>query len=179
MIVDKTHSKKDILKLFKDHGVDLDNTISKSQLVSTIDEYMDDFKYDDKIKNKTELKTYLKTTSLKQRPNSFKKSEIMFKSKRLIKWGKNNYIFDGGTYMNGIKPYEDVMSIYMWGDLPSVRRACNYYNDSPYRKNHVNPIMTDEIREQIDNNRIIKQQVYNSLVITKAPADKPFVINFN
>jgi len=178
MLIDKSHSKKDIVTLFKKHGVIIDAELTKSKIVSDIESYMKDFKYDDKIKNCTELKEYLKKVSPKQRPNSHQKSDIMFKAKKIIKWGKNDFIFDGATYKNSIDPYNDIMSIYMWGDLPSVRRACRFYNLSPNAKNHVDPIITPEVEEEMNNNKIIKQQIIYKLTIRRATKENPILVSF-
>jgi hypothetical protein len=179
MLVDKSHSKKDIVTLFKKHGVCIDSELTKSNIVSDIDFYIKDFKYNNVIKNETQLKDYLKNVSPKQRPNTQQKNEIMFKAKKIIKWGKNDYIFDGATYMNTTDPYNDIMSIYMWGDLPSVRRACRFYNLSPNSIGYVNPIITREVEEEINNNKIIKQQIIYSLKIRKATKENPVVVTFD
>ena len=110
MIVDKSHSKKDIIFLFKKHNVEIQKEKTKGEIVNEIDEYITDFKYDDNIKNLTELKNYLKSKSPKQRPTTDEKNIIMFRSKKIIKWAKNDYIFDG-TYKNIKEPYMDVMEI--------------------------------------------------------------------
>ena len=65
MLVDKSHSKKDIVILFKRHGVIIDNELTKSNIVSNIENYIVDFKFNDKIKNVTELKDYLKNQGYK------------------------------------------------------------------------------------------------------------------
>ncbi len=179
MLIDKSHSKKDIVTLFRKHGVIINEELTKSNIVNDIGSYIEKFKYNDKIKNCTELKEYLKKVSPKQRPTTQQKSDIMFKAKKIIKWGKNDYIFDGATYKNHIDPYNDIMSIYMWGDLPSVRRACRFYNFSPCVSNHVNPIITPEVEEEMNNNKIIQQQVIYKLKIRRATEENPIVISFN
>jgi len=179
MLIDKSHSKKDIVLLFKKHGVIIDSELTKSNIVKDIEFYMKDFKYDDKIKNCTELREYLKKVSPKQRPNSQQKTEIMFKAKKIIKWGKNDYIYDGATYRNNKDPYDDMMSIYMWGDLPSVRRACRFYNHSPNALGHINPIITQEVEEELNNNKIIKQQIIYKLGIRRATKDNPIIVRFD
>ena len=179
MFVDKSHSKKDIVTLFKKHGVTIDIESTKNDIVKNITTYIEDFKYDDKIKNCTELKDYLKKKSPKQRPTTEQKNYIMFNAKKIIKWGKNDYIFDGNTYTNSIEPFNDIMSIYMWGDLPSVRRACRFYNNSVYCKGHVNPIITDEVEEELKNNKIIKQQIMYSLSIRRSTKENPILVSFD
>ena len=179
MLVDKSHSKKDIVNLFKKHGVTIDDKLSKGNIVKNIESYIDDFVYNSKINNVSELKDYLKNSSPKQRPNTQQKSEIMFKAKRIIKWAKNDYIFDGATYTNCEEPYNDIMSIYMWGDLPSVRRACRFYNLSVYCKNHINPIISEEIEEEINQNKIIKKQYIYNLQVKHKTKQNPFIISFD
>lgn len=179
MLVDKSHSKRDIVTLFKKHGVIIDSELTKSNIINNIETYIVNVKYDDKIKNCTQLKEYLKNVSPKQRPTTQQKRDIMFKAKKIIKWGKNNYIFDGATYMNNIDPYNDIISIYMWGDLPSTRRACKFYNCSPLCENHVNPIITREVEDELNQNKIIKRQVLYSLKIKRAEKGKPFLVTFD
>lgn len=179
MLVDKSHSKKDLIILFKKHEVIIDDKLSKGNIIKNIESYIDEFKFTDKIKNATELKDYLKNTSPKQRPNTTQKNEIMFRAKRLIKWAKNNYIFDEATYTNKDDPYHDVMSIYMWGDLPSVRRACRMYNNSYYCNNHVNPIISNEIQDELNNNKFIKQQILYKMTIIRATEDNPIIVTFD
>ena len=179
MIVDKSHSKKDILYLFKKHGVNISETLTKGKIVQDIEKYINDFQYDDKINNCTELKDYLKNVSKKQRPTSHQKTTIMFNAKKIIKWAKNNYIFDMVIYRSKHDPYRDVMNIYMWGDLPSVRRACRFYNLSPYCTNNVNPVISEEVEEEMNQKKIIKQQSLYCLTIRRATKENPILVTFD
>jgi hypothetical protein len=163
MLVDKSHSKKDLIILFKKHGVIIDDKLSKGNIIKNIESYIDEFKFTDKIKNATELKDYLKNTSPKQRPNTTEKNDIM----------------DEATYTNKDDPYHDIMSIYMWGDLPSVRRACRMYNNSYYCNNHVNPIISNEIQEELNNNKFIKQKILYKMTIRRATEDNPIILTFD
>jgi hypothetical protein len=179
MMVDKSHSKKDIVNLFKKHSVIIDINLTKSNILNNIDFYIKDFKYDEIIKNPTELKEYLKNVSPKQRPTTVLKNDIMFKSKKLIKWAKNDFILDGATYIDYDEPYNDVLFICNWGDISSVRRSCRFYNMSPSRRNHVNPIITKDVELEMNNNKILKHQYIYSLKIKKAEEGKPFKILFD
>jgi len=179
MLIHKSHSKKDIIKLFKKHGVTIDETQTKGNIVSNIEQYMINFQYDKKIENLTMLKDYLKDKSNKQRPTAQQKNNIMFSAKRIIKWAKSSYVFQEETYNNKEEAYNDIMSIYMWGDLPSVRRACKFYNESPYCMNHINPIMTDEVKQEMLQNKIIKSQIIYKLKIRRAKDGNPIVVRFD
>tara|TARA_R100000951_G_scaffold97173_2_gene86767 strand:- start:1328 stop:1867 length:540 start_codon:yes stop_codon:yes gene_type:complete len=179
MIIDKSHSKKDIVLVFKKLNVTIDDKLTKGNIVSNIEDYFENAVYNDKIKNCTELKELLKNPSKKQRPTRQEKKEIMFNSKKIIKWAKNNYRFDNITYQNDNQPYNDIMSIYMWGDLPSVRKACRYYNLSVYCKDNVNPIITEEIEEEMNMKKIIKKEYIYSLEIKHKPKENPFIVRFD
>jgi len=179
MIIDKSHSKKDIVHLFRKLGVIIDDELTKGKIVSNIEEYFKDVIYNDKIKNCTELKEYLKKPSIKQRPTTQQKRDIMFRAKKIIKWGKNDYIFDMETYKDESDPFDDIMNIYMWGDLPSVRRACRFYNLSIYSKDHINPIISEEVEEEMNQNKIIKQQYIYKLTIKRTTKENPIIIRFD
>ena len=179
MIIDKSHSKKDIVNLFRKLGVIIDDELTKGKIVGNIENYFKDVIYNDKIKNCTELKEYLKKPSTKQRPTTQQKRDIMFRAKQIIKWAKNDYIFDMQTYKDESDPFEDIMSIYKWGDLPSVRRACRLYNLCSYCKDHINPIITEEVEEEMNKNKIIKQQYIYKLTIKTATKENPIIVSFD
>lgn len=179
MFVDKSHSKKDIINLFRKLGIVIDKDLSKGEITASLDDYLEKCKYNDYIKNPTELIQYLSKVSPKQRPSVTQKNEIMFISKKIIKWANNNYILDGATYSDGNAPFQDVMKIYNWGDISAVRKACRLYNSSPYCDNHINPIVSDEVKQEMENNKIIKQQYMNSLIIRKAPPGEKIIVSFS
>ena len=178
MYIDKTHSKRDIINTFKKLGVDLNFGYSKAQIIKEIPSIIDNCVFNDKIKNLTELNEYLSTTSNKQRPNVNQKNKIMFISKKIIKWSKNNYILNE-TYRNGEEALADIMQIYKWGDISGVRKACKAFNHNPYINTHINPIVSDEILDEIQNNKIIKNQYINSLSIRKAKPGEKIIVRFD
>jgi len=63
MLIDKTHSKKDIVSLFRKLGVVIDDELTKGNIVNDIDKYIEGVDYNEKIKNCTELKEYLKKSN--------------------------------------------------------------------------------------------------------------------
>ena len=179
MVIDKSHSKKDIVNLFAKLGVDINDELTKGKIVSNIENYFKHVVYNDKIKNCTELKDYLKKPSIKQRPTTQQKRDIMFRAKKIIKWAKNDYIFDMETYKDSSDPFNDIMNIYIWGDLPSVRRACRLYNLSVYCKDHINPIISEEVEEEMNQNKIIKQQYLYKLQIKFGTKENPIIVSFD
>tara|TARA_Y100001963_G_scaffold149858_1_gene230035 strand:+ start:643 stop:1182 length:540 start_codon:yes stop_codon:yes gene_type:complete len=179
MFVDKSHSKKDIINLFRKLGIIISKDESKGEIISSLDNYIDKCNYNDYIKNPTELIEYLSKPSPKQRPSVTQKNEIMFLSKKIIKWSNNNYILDGRTYNNGDEIFQDVMKIYKFGDTSAVRKACRLYNISPYCINHVNPVVSEEVKQEMENNKIIKQQYMNSLIIRRAAPGEKIMVYFD
>ena len=178
MYIDKTHSKRDIINVFKKLGVDLNFEYSKAEIIMKIPSIIDNCIFNDKIKNLTELNEYLSRPSNKQRPNVNQKNKIMFLSKKIIKWSKNNYILNG-TYENGEDALADVMQIYKWGDISAVRKACKAFNYNPYINAHINPIVSDEILNEIQNNKMIKNQYINSLIIRRAKPGEKILVTFD
>ena len=180
MFVDKSHSKKDIINLFRKLGIIINKEQSKGEIITSLDNYIDKCNFNDYIKNPTELIEYLSKPSPKQRPSVTQKNEIMFLSKKIIKWSNNNYIFDGATYSDANEPFQDVMKIYKWGDISAVRKACRLFNSSPYVANnyHVNPVVSEEVKQEMENNKIIKQQYINQFIIRRAPPGENLFVRF-
>ena len=102
----------------------------------------------------------------------------MFNAKKIINWAKNNYVFNSSTYKTIDEPFMDIMSIYIWGDLPTVRRACRLYNSSIYCKDNVNPVITKDVEEEIHKNKLLKKNKISNLKIIKASKDNPIIISF-
>lgn len=179
MIVDKSHSKNDIIKLFNKVGVDLDKKKSKGHIINNLEENLDNLKYNEEIKNLTQLKDILRNENLRQRPNLEEKNIIMFKCKKIVKWAKSNYVYDIATYNSINEVYNDILFIYKWGDIPSVRRACKFYNDCIDCINHVNPIISKDTEKELQNKKILKTNIMYKLTIRRAEKDKPIIINFD
>ena len=179
MFIDKSHSKKDLVALFFKLSIHLDSKITKSDMAKVIQKEFKNCIYNDKIKDHTELLEYLSKPTKKQRPSTQEKSDIMFKCKKLIKWGNTCYVLDEDIYLDKDSPYQDCLFIHKWGDLSSVRRACRLYNASPYCLGHVNPIISCEIQEEMEKNRIIKQTYLPKLTIKMATKDNPILVSFD
>tara|TARA_R110000764_G_scaffold34495_2_gene76879 strand:+ start:674 stop:1213 length:540 start_codon:yes stop_codon:yes gene_type:complete len=179
MFIDKSHSKKDLVTLFSKLSVDLDSKITKSEMAKVIKIEFKNCIYNDKIKDHTELLEYLSKPTKKQRPSTQEKSDIMFKCKKLIKWGNTCYVLDEDIYKDKSEPYQDCLFIHKWGDLSSVRRACRLYNASPYCLGHVNPIISLDVQEEMEKNRIIKQTYLPKLTIKYATEDNPIIVDFD
>jgi len=180
-LIDKSHSKKDIIELFKSFKVFIDKTLSKGKIVNDMEQYMEQcsFVNNDKIKNKSDLIKYLQNPTTKQRPNIQEKNDIMYKSKRIIKYCNSHCNLSEVTYPTHEAVFDDIISISKWGDIPSVRRACRLYNSSPYMISHVNPEISPEVKKSLDNNKIIKKTYLTSLIIRVATKENPIIVSFD
>lgn len=179
MLIHKSHSKKDIIELFRKLKVKIDPDYSKGKIISNIDEYIDKVEYNDKIKNKTELLDYLKNQTTKQRPTIQEKQNIMFKAKRIIKYCVEGCHLTEYTYKTHDEAYNDLISICKWGDIPSVRRACKLYNKSLYCINHINPVISEQVEEQMNQKRILKKSYIYNLKIKVATKENPIIVSFD
>ena len=160
--LNKSHSKGDLVEIFKSLGVAIDKKLTKSIIVNNICDYIEKAQYNDKIKNVGELIDLLKSDSEKQRPNLKLKNEIMTKSKKIIKYCSDNYELN--DYETHEDVFADIMSIYKFGDLASVRKACSRYNESPHAINHINPIISSEKMIELNKKKLMKQTKINCLI---------------
>lgn len=179
MIIHKTHSKKDLIEIFKTLKIYFDNQSSKCDIMKEIDEKIDDCQYNKEIKNKTELIDYLKNETSKQRPNINEKKRIMLLSKKIIKYCNNDCMLNESTFESHESCYNSLISICKWGDIPSVRRACKLYNKSSKKINHINPKISPSVERDIINKRLIKKVYITSLKIKHATKENPIVVKFD
>tara|TARA_R110000737_G_scaffold145233_4_gene175310 strand:- start:1450 stop:1986 length:537 start_codon:yes stop_codon:yes gene_type:complete len=178
MLIDKTFSKKDLLKIFAGLGYEFNKNKSKASIVSEIETIYDKLQYNETIQNLTQLKDILKSPNTKQKPNLEEKSVIMFKCKSIVRWASNNYAL-GDIYENETQAYNDIMYVYKWGDIPSVRRACNFYNLSPVSVSHINPVISSDVQQEINQKKILKKQYKTKLTVKYATKENPIFVYFD
>ena len=179
MIIHKTHSKKDLIEIFKELKIYLNKLSSKCDIMTEIDEKIDDCQYNKEIKNKTELIDYLKNETTKQRPNISEKKRMMLISKKVIKYCNNDCMLNESTFDSHESCYNSLISICKWGDIPSVRRACKLYNKSCMKINHINPKISPSVERDIINKRLIKKVYITSLKIKRGTKENPIVVKFD
>ena len=175
MLVDKSHSKNDIIKLFNKVEVDIDKKQSKGHIINNIENYFEDCKFNKEIKNLTEMKTILQNENLRQRPNLEEKNIIMFKCKKIVKWATCNYIYDSKTYNSINEVYNDILFIYKWGDIPSVRKALWKLKNHPINKFNYEPTISKQTQAELDRRNLIKNKYPKHLTLTHGK----FLINFD
>jgi len=166
MIIHKSHSKTDIIKIFSGLCVVIDKKLTKGEIIDNFDIYIDRCVFNETIGNLTALIDYLTKISPKIKISVEDKKHIMMKCKRLIKYGTLHYVLNSATYRSHGDAFNDCMAVYKYGDIPSVRRACKLYNQSPHKKEHVNAVISDIILEELRERDAIKQ-IFDSKLAVK------------
>lgn len=157
MIIHKSHSKKEIIKIFRSIGVCIDPSCTKREICENFKDHEKYAKYNNDIQNLSELIKILKSKSNKRRISVETKKEIMLNCKKVINFCNNHYIYNDSTFNNPVDLYNAVLFIHPYGDIPSVRRACKLYNESPMQLNHINPILSKETIELLEERKAIRK----------------------
>ena len=157
MIIHKSHSKKEIIKIFRSIEVCIDPSCTKREICENFNHYESYAKYNDDIQNLSELIQILKSQSNKRRISVETKKEIMLNCKKVINFCNNHHIYNASTFNNPLDLYNAVLFIHPYGDIPSVRRACQLYNNSPMQINHINPIISKETIELLEERKEMKK----------------------
>ncbi len=172
IIIDKSHSKMDLIELFESLHVNIPKKHKKQDIISNLPQYIQNAKYhgeSSKVKDVSVLIDILKNKSTKQRPNFKLKTLIMNKSKRIIKYCSSNHTLSNETYLSHQEVYNDVMYIANYGDIASVRKALNLYNNSPFCINHVNSILSDNKIQEIAERKLLKKNKVFGLKSKRSP----------
>jgi hypothetical protein len=169
IVIDKSHSKMDLIELFESLQVNIPKKYKKQDIIANLPQYIQNAKYNNKVKDVSVLIDILKNKSTKQRPNLKLKNIIMHKSKRIIKYCSSNHVLSNETYLSHEDVYNDVMYIANYGDIASVRKALNLYNNSPYCINHVNPILSDNKIQEIAERKLLKKNKVFGLKSKRSP----------
>jgi len=99
----------------------------------------------------------------------------MYKCKKIIKHAKNNYLLDDSDYKSHDAVLADCIEIHQYGSIPSVRRACKMFNESPYQnQRRVQPNIPDEVQEDLKKKRQIKKISSIKLTIRQGPITLTF-----
>jgi len=168
--IDKTHSKKDLIKLLETFDIKVNPTLNKREIIQLIPKLIEDIKYEENcynITNKNELLLFLKNKSPIIKLTAEEKKILMTKCKNIIYYCTNGYKLEDTLYTNRNQIMNDVIFVHTHGEIPSVRRCCRLYNMDNLKVNHVNPIIPEHIKKELENNRPNKCQTINKLIIKR------------
>jgi len=167
-VVHKSHSKTNLINLINDLSLkivfshqdtkkDIQNKI-KSFCSSDLNKKFEENLY--KIKNIYDLKCFLISTNPQKKLSIKEKKNVMFIAKQII-----NYILHGKVleWVPYYKSHQDVIDdlhyLKKYGDIPSVRRACNLMNSTLTPENHFFPVISPHIQENLKEKKEKKWQV--------------------
>ena len=173
MNIHKSHTKGDLRIIFQSLKVYIDPELTKREIIENIIDYMDIVTYNNLIPNKTTLQDIFRNPTNKKRLSIEDKVPIMHTAKKIIQYCKNDYYLND-IYKSHSQVYLDCMSIYMYGDIPTIRRALRLYNQSPHKIDQINPIISHEVQELLKEKELIKK---NKILKFKMKKGK-YILNF-
>lgn len=182
MIVHKSHSKKNMIDLFAQFDIALDNSnkLNKISLINVVHEKIKEeinFKTNDfNILNKTDLIRYLEKENTEGKIDSVRKELVMDKAKNIIHWGvKCKYSLEASQYDSIQTIFTDTIYISKYGFIPSVRRACKIHNECIYKIDHVNPILPLKTQRKMEQKKQMKSACYYNVKFSRGN----FLISFD
>ena len=156
MNIHKTHNKGDLRLIFKSLQVYINPRLTKREIIENMNDYIPLITYTNLIPNLTALQDILRNPSSKIRLSMEDKTNIMHTAKKIIQYCKNGYYLND-VYTSHSQVYLDCLTIYRYGDIPTIRRALRLYNLSPHKKDHINPIISVVIQELLKEKELIKK----------------------
>ena len=175
-VIHKSHSKANLLDLINDLSLkiifshqdtkkDIQNKL-KSFCSSDLNKKFEENLYN--IKNLYDLKCYLISPNPQKKLSIKEKKNVMFIAKQII-----NYILHGKVleWVPYYKSHQDVIDdlhyLKQYGDIPSVRRACNLMNSTLVPENHFIPVISPHIKEKLKEKQEHKWEVIPTYNCTK------------
>ncbi len=181
MNIHKTHSKTDLIELINTLDLPVINSHQdnkKSIQLKLLQVLGKDLTFTDnvyKIHNSSELRAYLMTQNPKKNLNVKEKKDLMIICKKIIHYCNNGYCIYKSQYVDEKQIEDDMLYIKQFGDLPSVRRACRLMNDNIMSKVVYEPLISPQVRKQLEEKEKLKNKNVYQCRIRKGP----FTIKFD
>ncbi len=182
MSIHKSHSKKDLLNIIHTFHFDIGDTgkLKKKDIVERLQHYLlvnDEIEPELEIYmfyNIIELKQYLSNCNPKKILTIKEKNNVINTCKKIKNYCYNNYELSVSLYNDYDEILNDAKYIEPYGDIPSVRKACNLLNKDNNYKFNLSPKMSKQTIKELENKKIMKQikcpislKVVNKNVILK------------
>jgi hypothetical protein len=175
MIIDKSHSKTDLIDLINhlNLAIQFSHQDNKKNIQDKLYEFIKtDFKIDNnffKINNKTELITFLENKNPKKILSIKERNNVMLICKYIITKYKN--------YQDLI---DDMDYIKQFGDIPSVRRCCRMMNGDIKSGGRIfTPLISPQVQKELDEKRIVKGNTMYIMTIKRASKENPIIVEFD
>ena len=173
--IDKSHSKHDLIDIINTINVPIvfSHSNNKRDIQDKLIELFDsntNIVFEPnvyKIQTLKDLRIYISNPNPKKILSVKDKQTIMLICKEIVKFCKNKYIISKTNYKTIRDLEDDMLYIIQFGDLPSVRRVCRLMNNNVQRSQLWTPIISPQIRKQLDEKLKSKQINPSSLSIQK------------
>jgi len=186
MIIDKSHSKTDLIELINDLNLPIvhshqDNKSDiqekfKTCIASKFD-IIDNF-YN--IKNKDDLISYLENKNPKKILTIKEKQNVMMICKKIIQYCKSDFDLTITDYNNQQELIDDMDYIKQFGDIPSARRCCRLINEDPKMAGlNFKPLISPQVQKDLDQKKKTKKVVNYKLTIRRSTPENPIVLTFD
>ena len=187
MIIDKTHSKTDLIELINDIGLPIvfSHQDNKRDIQAKYHEMLKKsfpIKHNFyKIETIDGLKNYLENTNPKKTLSIKEKQNVMLLCKHIINYCKNGYDIGTSKYDSPKDLQDDMDFIKQFGDIPSVRRCCKLINDDFHFvginfKPYISPQTQKILDEKVSTNT---KKSTLKLKIRVATAEEPIWVYFD
>lgn len=181
MIIDKSHSKGDLIDIINDLNIPIVHSHQDNKKDLQI-KFQDALKTDFKIKKnfygietKDQLISYLSNMNPKKTLTIKEKQSVMLICKKIIHYCKNNYDLNLSSY-NSLKDIEDDMDyIKQFGDIPSCRRCCKLINkDYKFNNKNFKPLISPQTQKILDEKKINKTVYCYNLTVNHGTVEVSF-----
>ena len=160
IIISKTHSKLDLLEIINDldlrivHSHQDNKADIQQKLKEFCDNQKDDFIFKTgniyHIKNYYDLKCYLINPNPKKKISIKDKKVVMFLAKNIINYCLHGKVLEWSPYYTEHQQIKDDLDyIKQFGDIPSVRRACNLMNMTLTPEDHYHPLISPQVQAKM------------------------------
>lgn len=175
MNIHKSHSKTDLIELINTLDLPVINSHQdnkKSIQLKLLQVLGKDLIFSSNcynIHNTNELRAYLMNQNPKKNLNVKEKKDLMMICKKIIHYCMNGYCLYKSQYNTLQEIEDDMLYIKQFGDLPSVRRACRLMNENIMSKVVYEPLISPQVKKQLDEKEKLKNRNVYECRITKGP----------
>ena len=186
MIIDKSHSKTDLIELINDLNLPIVHSHQDCKLdiqnkfkecMSKKFEIQDNFY---KIKNKEDLISYLENKNPKKTLTIKEKQAVMLICKKIIQYCKSDFDLTITDYNDQKELIDDMDYIKQFGDIPSARRCCRLINEDPKMGGlKFKPLISPSVQKDLDQKKKTKKVVNYKLTIRRSTPDNEIILYFD
>lgn len=177
MLIHKSHSKKSLYEIIEIFQLDVPdyldlqkqelqvsvwNCIKSLQSIEPDNQYLF-------VKDLEDLKRYLMKADQRNVLTVKEKDQVMKDAKEIIHYAKCNYSIALSTFDNHDYIYNKVKYIAQFGDLPTIRRAVNLFNQDPKMSkcDIIEPTISQRMQYKINEDEKLKKYKTEGLIINR------------